>query len=190
MIDISQPGFADPVRDAQSCFRAVLAAMSRPGSVHRLTAALQPPIPLHPATAAVLLTLIDFETTLWIDPRLAAAAPWIAFHCGAQIRTAIQDARFVLATALPDIETLDRGSDEAPEDSATVILQIDDLDEGPTLRIAGPGLASPSGFRPTGLPENFPTLWRANHALYPCGIDLIFCAGGSLASLPRSVEVS
>ncbi len=190
MIDISEPGFADPVRDAQGCFRAVLAAMSRPGSVHPITPALHPPAPLHPATAAVLLTLADPETTLWIDPALSAASPWIAFHCGAKTRAAIHDARFVLTTKFPDIEKLDRGSDEAPEDSATVILQIERLEEGPSLRLAGPGLASPTDFRATGLPADFPTIWRANHALYPRGIDLILCAGEKIASLPRSVEVS
>ena len=71
-----------------------------------------------------------------------------------------------------------------------MILQIENLDKGPTLRLAGPGLASPTDFRATGLPENFPTIWRANHALYPRGLDLILCAGETIASLPRSVEVS
>ena len=50
-------------------------------SGERLTA----PAPLDPATAAVLLTLVDNETPLWLDPAVAAARDWLAFHCGASI---------------------------------------------------------------------------------------------------------
>ena len=62
-----RPGFADPVADAQSCFRAVLDATSRPGTVKAAGTGLRPPVPLDPATAAVLLTLADADTPLGLD---------------------------------------------------------------------------------------------------------------------------
>ena len=55
---ITLPGFADPVMQAQSCFRAVLAALSVPGSLHPAGEGVTPPSPLHPATAAVLLGVV------------------------------------------------------------------------------------------------------------------------------------
>jgi len=40
-----------------------------------------------------------------------------------------------------------------------------------------------------GLPDDFAAQWAANHTLYPCGVDLVLCAGERLCALPRSVRV-
>jgi len=40
-----------------------------------------------------------------------------------------------------------------------------------------------------GLPADFAARWAANHALFPRGVDVILCAGTSVAALPRSVTV-
>ena len=95
--EMLQPGFADPVAGAQACFRAVLDAMARPGRVREAGADLTPPAPLAPATAAVLLTLVDHDTPVWLDQAAAAARAWIAFHCGAPIVAAIAACSFALA---------------------------------------------------------------------------------------------
>ena len=79
-----EAGFADPVRDAQRCFRAVLDAMARPGRIAHVSG-VTPPSPLDVATAAVALTLVDHETKLWLDPAAGAAREWLRFHCGAPL---------------------------------------------------------------------------------------------------------
>ena len=113
------PGFADPVLDSQACFRAVLDAMARPGTVH--VAHAPPPPGLDAATAAVLLTLVDIETPVWIEG--GVAAEWVGFHCGAPATTPERAAFAVVRGAL-DLSMFGAGSDEAPEDGATVIVQV------------------------------------------------------------------
>src|SRR5262245_32496455 len=144
---VSLPGFADPVAEAQTTFRAVLDAMARPGTVHAAGEQLTAPPPLDPATAAVLLTLVDNETPLWLDPALAAARDWLAFHCGAAIVDAPSDATFAVAASLPDLASLPAGTHEVPESSATLILSIAALGSGTSYRLAGPGLREPSVLR-------------------------------------------
>jgi alpha-D-ribose 1-methylphosphonate 5-triphosphate synthase subunit PhnH len=181
------PGFADPVADAQSCFRAVLDAMARPGQVHTVSG-VSAPAPLCDAAAAVLLTLADHETPLWLDPAATRAGAWIAFHTGASIVPAAQ-ATFAMALALPDLICLSDGTDEMPETSATVILQVASLTTGNQFVLEGPGLREPRIVSIDGVPTDFVANWQRNHGLYPRGIDLILCAGNQLTALPRSVSV-
>ena len=183
------PGFADPVGDAQATFRAVLDATARPGRVHRAGEALQPPPPLDRATAAVLLTLADNETPLWLDAACAAASDWLAFHCGTPIVNDPANAAFAVALVLPDLATLPAGSHEVPEASATLLLQVRALGSGTVWRLSGPGLREPALLAIDGLPRDFERIWRDNHALFPRGIDLVLCAGDRLTALPRTVTV-
>jgi len=190
---IDLPGFADPVLEAQASFRAILDAMAVPGSLHVAGAGLRPPAPLAPATAAALLTLVDGETALAVDAAASPALPWIGFHCGALPVPAAR-ARFLLALSCPDLPALNAGSHEAPEESCTVILQLaalgmPALGSGARFRLSGPGLKEPAILAATGLPANFAACWAANHALFPRGVDMILCAGGTIAALPRSVRM-
>jgi alpha-D-ribose 1-methylphosphonate 5-triphosphate synthase subunit PhnH len=185
MSNVLSPAFGDPVAGAQQCFRAVLDAMARPGRVLSVSG-VSAPAPLCDAAAAVLLTLVDHETPLRLDRDAEAARTWIAFHTGA----GFDGAAFVLALSLPDLATLPNGTDEMPETSTTVILQVAALGSGRRFMLEGPGLREPTELRVTGLPRDFVSVWQRNHAPFPRGVDLILCAGRDLAALPRSVTVS
>jgi alpha-D-ribose 1-methylphosphonate 5-triphosphate synthase subunit PhnH len=188
-MSLDLPGFADPVADAQATFRAVLDAMARPGRLHRVGDKLQPPAPLAGATAALLLTLVDADTPLWLAPAFAAARDWIVFHTGAPLTDDPARAAFAVADTLPDLSMLSAGTDEAPESSATLVVQIAGFDSGPRFRLAGPGLRTPATLRINGLPADFASAWTDNHALYPRGVDVLLVAGPTLVALPRSLAV-
>jgi alpha-D-ribose 1-methylphosphonate 5-triphosphate synthase subunit PhnH len=183
-----QAGFANPVADAQYCFRAVLDAMAHPGRVTRATG-VTAPAPLGTAAAAVVLTLVDHETPLWLDPDTAMARQWIEFHCGAKVVADPAKCSFALATALPPLHRFPIGSHESPETSATVICQVDSFEHGKAFRLSGPGLREPLALTVSGLPRDFVSIWQRNHRLSPCGVDLILCAGDRLVAFPRTVAI-
>ena len=184
------PGFADPILDGQASFRTILEAMSRPGSIQRVTARLAPPAPLCAAAAAALLTLADADTPLWLDGG-DTIAEWLRFHCGAPITHDIGSARFALACATtPSLEALDVGTDEDPQLGATLILQVEELIAGAGWRLRGPGIQHEHRLGVRGAPTGFAATWARNQALFPRGVDVLLCAGDSIAALPRSVMIT
>jgi alpha-D-ribose 1-methylphosphonate 5-triphosphate synthase subunit PhnH len=181
------PGFADPVADAQACFRAVLDAMAHPGRVRHVPA-MEAPAPLCRAAASVLLALVDHETPLWLDADAAAVRDWITFHTGAPpVGTAA--CAFGLALSMPDLAAFSAGTDEMPETSATLIVQVRSFSGGARYELAGPGLREPAPFTVDGLAADFAARWADNHALFPRGVDLLLCAGDQVAALPRTISV-
>jgi alpha-D-ribose 1-methylphosphonate 5-triphosphate synthase subunit PhnH len=189
-----RPGLADPVLDAQAVFRAVLDAMARPGRIVDVAGPFSVPPTLDPAAAAVCLTLVDFETPLWLDAAGATpeAIEYLEFHCGAPMVDDAGAARFALVTDASSLTTLDcfdAGTDEAPDRSATVIVQVAALGGGRGRRLRGPGIARDTRLDVRGLPAAFWAGWRENHARFPRGVDVILSAGTTLAALPRTTAV-
>jgi len=185
-------GFSDPVIDGQRTFRTVLNAMSQPGRIFRLELDFEVPAPLHHTAAAVALSLFDFETPVWADlPADSEAIQWLRFHCGCPWVQDSASGRFGLITmsrTMPGIDQFHPGLDEFPGTSATLIIQVASLASGHGRRLTGPGIEKEYYFDVRGLPENFWASWKANHALYPLGVDLILTAGRELAALPRTTR--
>ena len=103
-------GFADPVFNAQTVFRAVMDAMARPGSVQPLPVFARPPTPLAATSGAIALALCDNDTPLWLDPALHASAAigsWLGFHTGAPLANTPADAHFAFVATPPEMMSLD-----------------------------------------------------------------------------------
>jgi alpha-D-ribose 1-methylphosphonate 5-triphosphate synthase subunit PhnH len=185
--DLLQAAFADPVLDAQKCFRAALKALSEPGTRQPLVsvAAIEP---LQPASYALCLSLLDNDTPLWLAPAFDTPAirTNLAFHCGCPIVETREDAMFALldAAALDDLSGFYAGSERYPDQSCTLLIQLGHLDRGPALSWQGPGI---DGSRLVGLPLK-PAFWqqRAARNDFPRGLDALFCADGEVLGLPRS----
>ena len=188
-------GFAEPVFDAQATFRAVMDAMARPGSIQAIKTRTDPPRPLSHAAGAIALTLCDNDTPVWLDPALARSETvgrWLGFHAGAPIAGTPADAHFALVSdpvSLIALENFAQGSQEYPDRSTTLILQVDSLSAGDALVLEGPGIETKATFSPTSLPRHFVEQWSQNRARFPRGVDLILVAPEGIACLPRTTRI-
>lgn len=188
-------GFATPVLDAQASFRAVMDAMAQPGTVQTLAAATRPPAPLSPAAAAVMLTLCDHDTPVWLDPALRACeavVAWLGFHTGAPLAHTPADAHFAFVAEPATLIALDnfaQGSQDYPDRSTTLVLQVESLDAGAELALEGPGIETTARLAPTPLLRHFAEQWRQNNARFPRGVDVILVAQDEVACLPRTTRI-
>ena len=187
-------GFADPVLGAQATFRALMDAMSRPGTIHSCGDDAAPPHPLGAAQGAIALTLADHDTPVWLSPALANATTrgWVGFQTGAEIVASPAHARFAFLASgepIPDFLGFDAGSQDYPDRSATLIIELPSLSGGPEMVARGPGIKDSAQIALQGLPGDFLHRWRVNRGFFPRGIDLIFTAGNALMALPRSTDL-
>lgn len=188
-------GFRNPSMDSQAVFRALMDAMARPGTVQAVDALAEPPAPLTPTAAAVALALCDQDTPLWLDPRLDVSTDvrgWLGFHCGAPLTTIPAEAYFALVASpgeLIALENFAQGSQEYPDRSTTLILQVDTLADGAALHLEGPGIEASATLAPFPLPRHFTTQWKQNRARFPRGADIILAAPGAVACLPRTTRI-
>lgn len=189
-------GFADPVHDAQACFRALLDAMARPGEARtpELPDFRHPP-QVGPALAAVLVTLADTQTPVYFSPALADSLHDFArFHTGCPIVES--PAQAVLAFAAEAdvdatlLDALPRGTDLAPQSGATLAIDLCRPQSGPALVLDGPGIRTTASMPMGRLARGF---WSARAGLsagFPCGVDLVLCAGDTIRALPRSTRLA
>ena len=190
------PAFTDPVRASQAVFRSVMDAMARPGTIVAAGGLAQAPQPLGLVAAAVALTLIDYETPVWLDPALAQSpevAAWLRFHTGAPLTDDPRQAAFGFIAdppRMPPFEAFSQGSMEYPDRAATLVLQVERLSDNGGFWLSGSGIRGSRALSASPLPADFAARMRANRALFPRGLDIILASATTLAALPRSVHVA
>ena len=188
------PGFSDPVFQSQAAFRALLAALSEPGTLQQVASEIAPPEGLATATATALLTLADYETPVWLPEALrnGPAGAWLRFHSGTALVEDPTEAAFAVidgAAHEPRLSAFNLGTDQFPDRSTTVIVQVASLEGGTTVTLAGPGILGSRDIAPQGLRPGFADELRGNGALYPLGVDVLLAHGEGLIGLPRSTQV-
>ena len=186
------PGFSDAVIDSQEAFRCILAALSRPGRVETIGRLPECPPALASATAAIALTLFDFDTPVWLDAAAGdvGSEVFLRFHCGCAVVDQPEQARFAIvgdAVNMPRLRSFYPGDALYPDRSATLIVQLPSLVGGPRRVLSGPGIEQTHVIAPQGLPQWFWSDWADNVALYPQGIDVLLVAGTAILGLPRSI---
>jgi alpha-D-ribose 1-methylphosphonate 5-triphosphate synthase subunit PhnH len=188
-------GFADKVASAQSTFRSVMDAMARPGSVQQVAAAVGTPPSVMRGTAAIALTLFDHDTPIWLDARMSETtdvAKWLKFHSGAPVVADSSICHFALigkAAALPDLDRFSFGTDEYPDRSTTLIVQVESLTQGRDYQLRGPGIDGSVVLRATIAPSDLFDRLAINAGLFPRGIDVVLVADDKIVAIPRTTRL-
>jgi len=189
-------GFADKVLSAQSTFRSVMDAMARPGSVRQIGVATGAPSPLMRGAAAIALTLFDHDTPVWLDPAMSETSDltkWLKFHTGAPVIADSSICSFALIgdpQALPALDRFAFGSNEYPDRSTTLILQVESLTEGAHFELRGPGIDGTAVLQATIEPADLFERLGINAALFPRGIDIVLVAGDAIVAIPRTTRLA
>ena len=127
-------GFREPVFDAQKVFNAIMNAMARPSTIADLPKLTTAPQPFSNTTAAIITALCDADTVLWLDEAAAqneALKEWITFHTAAPKSQQKSEAMFAVLTDKNmslELEDFAQGSQEYPDRSTTLIIQVEQLD--------------------------------------------------------------
>src|ERR1700676_2117967 len=189
-------GSADKVLSAQSTFRSVMDAMARPGSVQRIAAVAGTPAAMMRGTAAIALTLFDHDTPVWLDSRMSQTsevAKWLKFHTSAPVIADSSIASFALigdARALPALERFSFGSNEYPDRSTTLILQVESLTQSPDFELRGPHIDGTALLQAIIQPADLFERLAINAALFPRGIDVVLVDDDCIVAIPRTTRLA
>ena len=185
---------ANPVFASQVAFRALMECFARPGEIRTLGGG-NAPVPMTAASAALIHSLADYETPIWLDSSFASApavGDWIRFQTGAPLTPEPREAAFALIAnpqSMPDFEQFAQGTEEYPDRSTTLIIQVERF-SGRALTVEGPGIKAARSVAAEPLPGDFVERMAANREMFPRGIDLVLVAGDQVVALPRSIRVS
>ncbi len=185
-------GFADPVHDAQQVFRLTLEALARPGRMQTLPALPEAVPGMQAAAAAIALSLVDFETPVWLSPGCRDATGFLRFHCACRVVADPAEASFAFATSWCEVPRLDSfrlGDDIEPERSTTLVVEVGSVAKHTPLRLTGPGIEHHHSLSTAALPPERVIERNSLHALFPCGIDLLLTHGRQVCGLPRTTRI-
>jgi alpha-D-ribose 1-methylphosphonate 5-triphosphate synthase subunit PhnH len=188
-------GFADKVLSAQSVFRSVMDAMARPGSIQRIASAAGAPAAMMRGTAAIALTLFDHDTPIWLDAQMSATpdvAKWLKFHTSAPVIADSSIASFALVgdpEYLPSFDRFAFGSNEYPDRSTTLILQVESLTDGRAVELEGPGIDGTAALRASIRPRDLFERLTINATLFPRGIDVVLVHDDAIVAIPRTTRL-
>lgn len=190
---MTERGFTDGAIGMAHAFRAIMQAISRPGLPVAMNVTPLAPEPLMATSAAVALTLCDFQTPVWLAPPLnhEGVMHYLRFHSGAPMAEGLDRAHFVFLSAVdavPHPRLFAQGTHEYPDRSATLVIQVAGFDTA-AVELSGPGIKSAVGFGAAGVGPSFWEAMAENHAGFPTGVDVIFASPGWIAALPRSTAV-
>ncbi|PAQ15778.1 phosphonate C-P lyase system protein PhnH [Bacillaceae bacterium SAOS 7] len=188
----------DRIHDIQAIYREVLDAMARPGSIHSIEAQASKEEVIsgcYVGTLALAKTLIDTEVTYYLPVAHAELNQLFYQHTHAkQAELREADFLFILRQGndgelRESLLNAKRGTLTDPHQSATIIVEVDQLFSKGDLLLSGPGIETEVEIAIHGSEEWLEVRAEVNSE-YPLGIDLIFIdANQQIVCIPRTTQM-
>jgi alpha-D-ribose 1-methylphosphonate 5-triphosphate synthase subunit PhnH len=190
---IVSAGFDDPAMVSQVVFRGALAALAQPGTLHPIAVDLDIAAPAFSSAGALMLALLDQDTTVWLSPSLAPCAAWLRFHTGCRVIGDSASADFAWVGSVdecPPLDAFSHGTEEFPDRSTTVVIQMASVaDGGMVWRLRGPGVNGDVFLKLDASSATLVQERAALHAVFPRGVDIFFADRHRVVGLPRSTRI-
>lgn len=169
----------------QQVFRGLLDSFSYPG---RIIACADSDTT---ACLAILIALVDGETTLADPHQLLSKALWDKLETCA---CTPEKAAFILldGTQIPDLHPC-IGTLDAPETGATILLRVTalhpDLSGKLRLRLSGPGIETVNSISVDGVHPAWMSARQEWVLDFPLGVDLLLCDEHHFVAIPRTTQI-
>jgi alpha-D-ribose 1-methylphosphonate 5-triphosphate synthase subunit PhnH len=93
------------------------------------------------------------------------------------------------AAALPPLDRFSFGSNEYPDRSTTLILQVESFARGACIELRGPGIDGSAVLHAAIQPLDLFERLSVNQALFPRGIDVVLVADDGIVAIPRTTRL-
>ncbi len=176
------PGFDHPVDERPAGVpRRAASLRATPAGCRRCRPPAACPRACRPPLAALLLTLADPDTPVWLPADIPARArAFLRFHCGCPLvdHLAAGDASSAVPAghAAPSLAHCAPGDPAYPDRSATLLIEVRPRwPRASALTLGGPGIRDHAArCRSTGLPRGLPASnGRRTTRGFPLGVDLL-----------------
>ena len=137
-----------------------------------------------------------YQVAKRLDPIMSETSDvtkWLKFHTGAPVTANSSICSFAMIgdpRALPALDRFAFGSNEYPDRSTTLILQVESLSQGPAFELRGPGIDGAAVLQAAVQPADLFERLEINQTLFPRGIDVVLVADDAIAAIPRTTRLA
>ena len=187
----------DLVHDIQQSYRKLLNVMSRPGEIENisdLSEKLDIDIEVYKSNYLIMLMLLDGEVSFNVYSENREKINKIVGQITNSKLKPFHEADYLFVTKeaknITDVMSICKVGDLSnPHKSATLIIEVENLDNNKELKLTGPGIKD-SNYLSFESNKEWLKIRNEKNKEYPLGIDIILIdEKGNLACLPRTTKV-
>src|SRR4028119_108129 len=91
---------------------------------------------------------------------------------------------------IPSLSAFNQGTDEEPEASTTLLVQVKNFESGKPVNLSGPGIERTRSLTVNGLTSAFWEGLTNNIHNYPLGVDIFLFTTDTVVGLPRTTRAN